>query len=260
MRKANELLERGIAAPPGRLAQPLLPRLQPLLLPGRARSRRRTRSRAPWTLPGAPLYLRPPRRAAEERARAGSRSPRRSSTSCCVQTDDPQAQAQYEKALDEIETERVARVLDAARERYRARHGRDIAAVADLARARRRCCARSPRSPTAATGSSTRASGEIVSTYVGHRYEPKHRPGEPEARSERLPPTGRARGGRRGEEAERDESRAKTVVGVKDVVKDFRAGLRPAHASACSTASASRCAAARSSASSARTAPARRRR
>ena len=42
--------------------------------------------------------------------------------------------AEYLKALDEIETERRARYLDAAREEYWRRHGRDIESVEDLRR------------------------------------------------------------------------------------------------------------------------------
>jgi hypothetical protein len=47
-------------------------------------------------------------------------------------TSDGFARAAYLKALDEIETERAARFLDAAREEYWRRQGRDIAAVDEL--------------------------------------------------------------------------------------------------------------------------------
>jgi hypothetical protein len=50
------------------------------------------------------------------------------------QTEDPYQRAAYEKALDEIETERRARYLDQARDEYRRRNGRDITNVEDLAR------------------------------------------------------------------------------------------------------------------------------
>lgn len=46
--------------------------------------------------------------------------------------DDEYARAGYLKALDEIQTERVARRLDKARAKYQRRHGRDIERVADL--------------------------------------------------------------------------------------------------------------------------------
>ncbi|GAG51950.1 unnamed protein product, partial [marine sediment metagenome] len=49
-------------------------------------------------------------------------------------TDDPYARAEYEKMLDEIETERRARFLDAARAAYRKGHGEDIESVEDLLR------------------------------------------------------------------------------------------------------------------------------
>ncbi|MBW2315818.1 MAG: hypothetical protein JRH10_16720, partial [Deltaproteobacteria bacterium] len=45
----------------------------------------------------------------------------------------PAARVEYEKALDEIETERRARMLDDARERFKKRHGRDIEQVEELA-------------------------------------------------------------------------------------------------------------------------------
>jgi hypothetical protein len=45
---------------------------------------------------------------------------------------DPYARAGYQKALDEVVTERAARHLDAARARYWSRHGRDIERIADL--------------------------------------------------------------------------------------------------------------------------------
>ena len=47
-------------------------------------------------------------------------------------TDDPYAEAEYLKAIDEIDTERRARLLDQARVVYVERTGRDIARVDDL--------------------------------------------------------------------------------------------------------------------------------
>jgi hypothetical protein len=78
--------------------------------------------------------------------------------------------AEYEKALDEIETERRARFLDAARKAFRERNHRDIARVEELA---------------AGPGAVLRAlppelhgwewklddDGRIVSSYYRHRYE-----------------------------------------------------------------------------------------
>jgi hypothetical protein len=49
-----------------------------------------------------------------------------------AETDDPYAKAEYEKMLDEIETERRARFLDAAREAYRKGNGEDIRSIGDL--------------------------------------------------------------------------------------------------------------------------------
>jgi hypothetical protein len=83
-------------------------------------------------LPGAPAYLH--RLAA--RLRSGTEGLEAAATllhELVRTTDDPYARAEYEKALDEIETERRARFLDAAREAYRARFGRDIERVEELA-------------------------------------------------------------------------------------------------------------------------------
>jgi hypothetical protein len=55
-------------------------------------------------------------------------------TELLQQTDDPWQRAAYEKALDEIETERRARFLDQARALYQRLNGRDITSVEDLTR------------------------------------------------------------------------------------------------------------------------------
>jgi hypothetical protein len=55
-------------------------------------------------------------------------------TELAASAPDGYARAAYLKGLDEIATERRARVLDAAREVYRRRVGRDIERVADLLR------------------------------------------------------------------------------------------------------------------------------
>jgi hypothetical protein len=80
---------------------------------------------------------------------------------------------QYERALDEIATERVARLLDEARERYRARHGRDIEAVADLVRGPEPVLRALPHEPHGSGWTLDRHSGEIVSDAIGHRYGAK---------------------------------------------------------------------------------------
>jgi hypothetical protein len=79
--------------------------------------------------------------------------------------------ADYAKALDEVETERRARLLDQARELYRQRTGRDIERVADLASPARDAVM--PELPTDLHGGEwvIDPEGRIVSSYYGHRYE-----------------------------------------------------------------------------------------
>ncbi len=84
------------------------------------------------------------------------------------QTDDGYAKAEMEKALDEIETERRARFLDAARERYREVHGRPIERIEDLVEGR--VLTLLPREPHGWEWVLDENSGEIVSSYYGRRY------------------------------------------------------------------------------------------
>jgi hypothetical protein len=94
---------------------------------------------------------------------------------------DGYAAAEYEKSLDEVETERRARVLDAARQEYGRRHGRDIARVEDLIAGAAPVLRRLPPEPNGWEWTLDPETGRILSTYYGVRYE-VHRQG----RSERL--------------------------------------------------------------------------
>lgn len=80
---------------------------------------------------------------------------------------------QYEKALVEIATERVARSLDAARVRYRELRGRDIEKVEDLVRGSAPVLAALPRDPSGGGWMLEPYTGEIVSDALRHRYEAK---------------------------------------------------------------------------------------
>jgi hypothetical protein len=83
------------------------------------------------------------------------------------------ARAEYLKALDEVETERRARYLDAAREQFWRRHGADIESVDDLLRGPDPIV---PDLPAAhpqfdfAEWILDEKSGQIVSSYYGSRY------------------------------------------------------------------------------------------
>ncbi len=86
------------------------------------------------------------------------------------QTDDPWKIAEYEKALDEIETERRARYLDQARAVYRDRNGRDIAKVEDLTAGRDAVLSELPPELHGWGWVLDPADGQIVSSYYNRRY------------------------------------------------------------------------------------------
>jgi len=93
---------------------------------------------------------------------------------------DDQAKAEYQSALDEIEVEWRARELDRARAAYRKLHGRDIEFVEQLAMGTKAVLPRLPSAEPSSLPVPLRrgsrweideASGTIVSTYYGRRYE-----------------------------------------------------------------------------------------
>lgn len=82
-------------------------------------------------LEGAPAYL--PRLVARLRSESADLEAAAVFLSeLAAETPDPGAKSYYYGALDEIEVERSARILDRAREEYKQRHGRDIEDVWDL--------------------------------------------------------------------------------------------------------------------------------
>jgi hypothetical protein len=171
VRKANELLRRGIAHHPDDWRNRLyLGFNHYYYLDERVPAAEALE--AAMELPGAPLYIR--RLVARLKSAEGGLDVAESFLhGLLLQSDDERAREQYLKALDEIATERVARVLDAARERYRERHGRDIEAVADLTRGPDPVLPQLPPEPHGGAWTLDRWSGELVSDVVGHRYEPK---------------------------------------------------------------------------------------
>jgi len=123
-------------------------------------------------LPGAPRYL--GRLAARLRSegKGGDLAPATAFLQELLrQTPDPLAKAEYEKALDEIETERRARSLDRARQEFERRHGRDIARVEDLVRVPPPVLRALPPEPHGSDWTLDPESGQIVSRQVGHRYQ-----------------------------------------------------------------------------------------
>jgi hypothetical protein len=121
-------------------------------------------------MPGAPRYL--GRLVARLRSEAGGGEIEAAAAflrELHRHTDDPYVRAEYEKALDEIEVERRARLLDAARKEFQRRHGRDITSVEELARGPKRVLRALPPEPNGWEWKLDE-NGEIVSSYVGHRY------------------------------------------------------------------------------------------
>jgi hypothetical protein len=100
---------------------------------------------------------------------------------------DGYARAEYRKALDEVEAERRARFLDAARADYQRRTGRDITAVEDLVRPPHAVLPALPPEPNGWEWILDPNTGRIVSSYYKRRYEVSVRPGQhpwPERRRE----------------------------------------------------------------------------
>jgi hypothetical protein len=126
-------------------------------------------------LEGAPKYL--------GRLHARLRSTREGIDAAAVylnellrQTEDPWKRVEYEKALDEIETERRARVLDAARAAFKARRGRDIKRVEELAEGPDRVLAQLPPDLHGWGWVLDPESGEIESAYYERRYRVSMQP------------------------------------------------------------------------------------
>jgi hypothetical protein len=120
-------------------------------------------------LEGSPRYLR--RLVARLRADRDGLEPAAVFLQELVRTaQDPYARAEYEKALDEVETERRARGLDRARAEYKKRNGRDIERVEDLATGPSPVLRRLPRELHGWEWELDEE-GRIVSSYYGRRYE-----------------------------------------------------------------------------------------
>lgn len=132
VRTANRILERGIAYHPTDWRNRFYLSFNHFFYLGDTDAAARELQPA-IGLEGAPSYL--GRLHARLRSeRDGLEASAAYLTELLHQTEDPWQRAAYEKALDEIETERRARFLDQAREAYRRIHGRDIASVEDLTR------------------------------------------------------------------------------------------------------------------------------
>ncbi len=170
VRQANELLERGIAYHPDEwrmrfylgfnyyyyleedlIAADVLETVIPL--------------------EGRPLYL--PRMVA--RLRAGDSGLEVSEVflqELIRGAENPYQKAEYEKALDEIQVERQARVLDAAREEYKRRFGKDIEKVEDLISGPNPVLKELPKEMHGVDWVIYPRTGEIGSSFYYLRYKP----------------------------------------------------------------------------------------
>ena len=123
-------------------------------------------------IPGSPKYL--PRLVARLRAgESGLDTSAAMLTELVHGSEDPFERAEYEKALDEVETERRARVLDAAREEFQRRFGQDIERVEDLAAGPEPVLAVLPPEIHGWEWVIEPRTGRIVSSWYGARYEPQ---------------------------------------------------------------------------------------
>jgi hypothetical protein len=170
VRHANELLERGIAHHPRDWRNRFYLGFNHFFYLDDANVAARALAPA-VTLPGAPRYL--GRLVARLRSDAGGGEIEAAAAflnELLRQNADPFKEAEYQKALDEIEAERRARQLDAARAEFQRRHGRDIAKVEDLVSVPPPVLRRLPPEPHGWEWKLDDETGQIVSSYIGHRY------------------------------------------------------------------------------------------
>lgn len=168
VRAANRILERGIAYHPTDWRNRFYLSFNHFfyLVDAEAAARE---LEAAIDLPGAPRYL--GRLLARLRSESGDLEVAAAYLQELIrQTEDPFRRAEYEKALDEVETERRARVLDEARAEYRRRHGRDIDRIEDLVRTPGAVIGALPPEPHGWEWTIDEESGEIVSSYLRNRY------------------------------------------------------------------------------------------
>lgn len=170
VRKANELLERGIAHHPQDWLNRFHLGFNHFFFLGENAEAVAALEPAVG-MQGAPRYL--GRLVARLRSEAGGGELDAASSflqELLRHNSDPYLKAEYEKALDEIEAERRARQLDAARKEFERRHGRDIRSVEELVTVRPPVLRALPPEPHGWEWTLDPESGQIISSWVGHRY------------------------------------------------------------------------------------------
>lgn len=169
VRKANELIQRGIEYHPDDWRGYFYLGFNHFFYLGEPAEAARVLEPA-LALEGSPAYLR--RLVARLKSNSGGLEAAAAFLQeMARQAPDEYERAEYLKALDEIETERRARVLDAARAEFVRREHRDIARVEELVE--RGVLQRLPSEPHGWEWEISASSGQIVSTYVRFRYEMK---------------------------------------------------------------------------------------
>ena len=168
VRAANKILERGIAYHPDDWRNRFYLSFNHFFYLGDAEAATRELEAA-VNLEGAPRYL----GRLLARLRSGTNGLEAAGAyleELLKQTEDPWKIAEYEKALDEIETERRARYLDEARLVYRDRNGRDIEKVEDLTTGRDAVLRELPPELHGWGWVLEPVDGQIVSSYYNRRY------------------------------------------------------------------------------------------
>jgi len=170
VRAANRILERGIAYHPNDWRNRFYLSFNHFFYLGDVDAAARELERA-VDLPGAPRYL--GRLLARLRSeKDGLEAAAGYLSELMQQTDDPWKRADYAKALDEIETERRARLLDQARAVYRKREGRDIESIEDLATGSAAILSELPAELHGWGWVLDPETRRIQSSYYGQRYRP----------------------------------------------------------------------------------------
>lgn len=170
VRKADALMDRGIAHHPDEWRNPFYQGFNRFFYLQEHGAAADALERAA-SLPGSPAYL--PRLVARLRADTdGLDTAAAMLAELVAGAEDPYERAEYEKALDEVETERRARMLDAARAEYQRRHGRDIERVVDLAQGPDAVLRELPPELHGWEWEIDPETDRIVSSWYGYRYEP----------------------------------------------------------------------------------------
>jgi tetratricopeptide (TPR) repeat protein len=167
--RANRVLERGIAYHPEEWRNRFYLSFNHFFFLNQIDDAARELERA-VELPGSPRYLGRLLARLRSEGSGGLEAARAYLEELLRQNDDPWKQAEYEKALDEIETEQRARFLDQAREVFRKRNGRDIQSVEELTAGALPVLRDLPPDLHGWGWVIDEKTGQIVSAYYGRRY------------------------------------------------------------------------------------------